>query len=161
MQPSEKHDNRVTRHGAIELQGKPCSPAAPQPRSPESGVAALITIIVIAAFLLAIGFFIMTKGGTSLFSGQFESQAAKAQFAAEAGIQDALMKLARNKNLTGSYTLSDSDWSVDVAVISSTPMLIFATSTVTQAFATVKRAIRADVAITNYGKITNISKTNQ
>lgn len=140
------------------------NPAALKPCAlcPAAGVAALATILVISIFLLAVGFLVAIRGGTSIFSGQFEAQATKAQFLAEAGIQDALIRLARNASTSATYTLTDTDWTVDISITppSTSTAVVIATSTVTQGFATVKRAIRADVTMDTNGKITTVAKTN-
>lgn len=127
-----------------------------------SGVAALATILVVSIFLLAVGFLVAIRGGTSIFSGQFEAQATKAQFLAEAGIQDGLIRLARDNTVSTTYSLTDTDWTIDISITppSTSTAVVIATSTVTQGFVTVKRAIRADVTMDTNGKITTVTKSN-
>jgi len=108
---------------------------------------------------LAVGFLIAIRGNTSIFSGQLGGEATKAQFVAEAGIQDALMKLARDASSTATYTLTDTDWTVDIS-IAQNPIVVTATSTVTQGATAVKRTIRANVTIDGNGKITSVTKSN-
>lgn len=125
------------------------------------GIAGLLIIVIISMFLLSVGILLAIQGNVSIFSGQFESQADRAQFLAESGIQDAIIKLARNKNYTGSYTITETDGTVDVNVAAGTPIVVRATSTVSRAFSNVKRAMKAEVTLDADGKITNITKANQ
>lgn len=127
----------------------------------QDGIAGILIIVSIALFVFAIGVYIAVQSNTSIFAGQFESQADKAQFLAESGIQDAILKLGRNKNYTGNYTLTETDGNIDINVTGVAPVIVRATSTVSKAFSVVKRAMRADVTIDADGKITNITKTNQ
>ncbi|MDI6734243.1 MAG: hypothetical protein QMD50_01975 [Patescibacteria group bacterium] len=137
----------------------------------KSGVVALITAIVMVIFLFSIGMLMVIEGGTSIFSGQVSNQADQAQFLAEAGIQDALIRLARNKNFVGTYTITENDPAFDakrvdinVSTSSDSVSIIIATSTVTRAGSAVNRTIRADVtfdtAIGKEGKILSFTKTN-
>jgi hypothetical protein len=125
-----------------------------------SGIVALAVILVITGFLAAIGFFIMVKGGASIFTGQSGAQAVRAQAAAEAGIQDALMKIARDKTVSGSYSISSTDWDVQVSITNGSPIIVVATGTASQAGQIVNRVIRAEVTVDADGTITNIVKAN-
>jgi hypothetical protein len=125
-----------------------------------SGIVAIATIIAIIGVLVAIGLFIAVKGGVSLFTGQFGAQAEKAQAAAEAGIQDALMKIARDKTISGSYSISSTDWDVQVSITTGSPIIVVATGTASQAGQIVNRVIRAEVTLDADGKIINIVKAN-
>lgn len=127
----------------------------------EDGIAGILIIVSIALFVFAISVYMAVQSNTSIFAGQFESLGDKAQFLAESGIQDAILKLGRNKNYTGSYTLIETDGSVDVNVAAGTPVVVSATSTVSRSASVIKRAMRAEVQIDADGKITNITKTNQ
>ncbi|MBI2591784.1 MAG: hypothetical protein HYW34_03865 [Candidatus Brennerbacteria bacterium] len=127
----------------------------------QDGIAGILIIVSIALFVFAISIYLAVQSNTSIFAGQFETQADKAQFLAESGIQDGILKIARNKNYTGSYTITETDGTIDINVAGGTPVIISATSTVSKAFSVVKRAMRADVTIDNDGKITAITKTNQ
>ncbi|MEK7147024.1 MAG: hypothetical protein AAB772_02080, partial [Patescibacteria group bacterium] len=53
----------------------------------QAGVAGLLIIVSIALFVFAISIYLAVQSNTSIFAGQFESQADKAQFLAESGIQ--------------------------------------------------------------------------
>ncbi len=127
------------------------------------GVVALITAIVVALFIFTAAALMATQGDVTIYSGQIQSQYGRAQYLAEAGIQDALLKVARIKSYSGSYTITETDGTVDVsvAVISSTTTLVNATSTVTWTDNTVKRSIKAQVTLDTDGKITSIAKNNQ
>ncbi|MDI6821017.1 MAG: hypothetical protein QMD65_02435 [Patescibacteria group bacterium] len=137
----------------------------------QSGIVALITAVVMVIFLFSVGMLMIIEGGTSIFSSQVGNQADQAQFLAETGIQDALIKLARDKNFTGSYTISESDpvltvkkVDVNVATISGSTSVVIATSTITRGGSVVNRTIRADVifdtSVGKEGKILSFTKTN-
>lgn len=132
-------------------------------RNNERGIIALITVIVLGLFLFAIGSLLTIQSGTSIFSGKFANQADRAQSLAEAGIQDALARIARDQAYSGTSTITESPDTVDilVSIIGSTTTVIIATSTVTQGGDSVKRTIRADVLFTGTnGSILSITKTN-
>jgi len=126
------------------------------------GIVSLATVLVIALFLFSIGILMGIQSGTSVFSGFAGKNAEIAQALAEAGVQDATLKLARNKDYSGSYTLTQSDGStIDISVTAGSPVVIVATSTVTQALGVLKRSLRASVTIDSNGVITGIAKVNQ
>jgi len=91
-----------------------------------------------------------------------DAQANRAQFLAESGVQDAILKIARNSNASSSYTLTEADGAVNISITanSATSSTIFATSTVTQAGNNVGWTMRADITLDADGKIISISKTN-
>ena len=126
----------------------------------KTGFAALIAIVAITLFLVSVSFTIVNRSGSSTLIGQYEAQATKAQFLADAGVQDALMRLARNKNYNGTFTISDTGWTVNVEVTSGSPMIIIATSTVTIGSISVGRTIRAETTLDSDGVITQILKSN-
>lgn len=132
------------------------------------GIVALTTVVIIALFLFSVGVLLAIQSRTSIISGQLEDQANQAQFLAEAGIQDAFIKIARDKDYVGTYTITETDpvlsvKKVDVTVATSSPTvsIVVATSTVARGSESVQRAIRATVTYDSNGKITNISKTSQ
>lgn len=127
----------------------------------QDGIAGILIIVSIALFVFAISIYLAVQSNTSIFAGQFETQADKAQFLAESGIGDGILKISRNKNYSGSYTLTETDGTIDINVAAGTPIIVRATSTVSKAFSVVKRAMRADVTIDADGKITVVTKTNQ
>ena len=124
-------------------------------------IAALMIVIVISLFLISLSILMAVQGNLSISSDQLEGQANKAQFLAETGIQDALIKISRDKDFAGSYTLTESPGTVDIAVTSGSPVLVDATSTVVQGAATVRRTIHADVTLDADGKILTITKANR
>lgn len=129
----------------------------------ERGVIALITAIVLGLFLFSIGSLLTIQSGTSIFSGKFTNQADRAQSLAEAGVQDALVRIARDKNYNGTSTIAETDATVNilVSIIGSTTTVIVSTSTVTQGSESVKRTIRADVLFTaSDGVLLSVTKTN-
>lgn len=126
------------------------------------GIVSLATVLVIALFLFSIGILIGIQSGSSVFSGFAGKNAEIAQALAEAGVQDAILKLARNKDYAGSYTLTQSSSSIiDISVTQGTPVVVVATSTVTQPLGVLKRSLRASVTIDGNGVITSVSKSNQ
>lgn len=135
-----------------------------------SGIVSLAVILVITLFLFAIGILLGIQGGTLIFSGFSAKQVEIAQSLAEAGIQDATLKLARNKGYEQTYTINqnqtgDADSIIDVYVSANVgnQVTIVATSTVTKALGTFKRAIKAVITLSSdgQGQIIGISKTNQ
>jgi len=140
----------------VHLRSYPCVSAT------RSGIAGLLVTVAVSLFILSIGILIAAQGGTSIFAGQAAAQANRAQFLAETGVEDALVRLARYKGYTGSYALTEVDGTVAVSVsgASSTPTIV-STSTVSNGVNTVQRTIQAQLTIDGDGKITSIVKTNQ
>jgi len=122
------------------------------------GIAALLTIITITLFLVSVGYLIISRSDSSVSTGKYEAEATKAQFLADTGIQDGLMKLVRNKNYTGTYTLSDEGWTIEIGVLSSST--IIATSSVSTTDVTIGRTIKATISLDGDGKIVGITKEN-
>ncbi|MEK7465510.1 MAG: hypothetical protein AAB631_01910 [Patescibacteria group bacterium] len=126
------------------------------------GIVSLATVLVITLFLLSVSILMGIQSGTSVFTGFSERTAEVAQALAETGIQDATLKLARNKDYAGSYTLTESDGSTtDISVTQGNPVVVVATSTVAKPLGTIKRSLRASITIDSNGVITTISKNNQ
>jgi hypothetical protein len=117
-------------------------------------------VTAVALFLVAIGVLIALQSGTSIFAGQVEAQADRAQFLAETGIEDALMKVARDKTYTQSYTITETDGTIAVNVASGPPVVITATSTVVRNQTTVQRTMQAQVTLDADGVITGVAKSN-
>lgn len=128
--------------------------------SDRRGIAALVTIMTVMLFLVSVAFLIANLSQSSISGGQNESYGTEAQFLAEAGIQDALIRLARDSSSTDSFTITNGSSSVVVAITTGSPVVVIATSTVSGPAITVSRTIRADVTIDPDGKITAVSKTN-
>lgn len=126
------------------------------------GIVSLATVLVIALFLFSIGILIGIQSGASVFSSFAGKNAEIAQALAETGIQDATLKLARNKEYFGSYILTQTDGStIEITVTGGSPVIIVATSTVSQPLGTLKRSLRASVTMDSNGVITAVTKTNQ
>lgn len=128
------------------------------------GIVSLATVLVIALFLFSVEILIGVQAGSSIFTGFSERNAEVAQALAETGIQDATLKLARNKDYAGSYTLTESDGSTtDIFVAQGTPVIVVATSTISKPLGIIKRGIRATITFDGQGNgvVTSISKTNQ
>ena len=126
-----------------------------------NGIAALIMVMVIALFLFSLGVLVAIQGNTSIFAGQFEGQANRAQFLAQTGIEDAKLKLARDSTYTGTYTITETDGTIAVRVTSGTPTTINVTSTVTRNGENSQRSMWTQVTIDGTGKITTVSSSNQ
>lgn len=130
----------------------------------ETGVVALITVVILALLLFGIGTLLTIQSESSVSSGRLTNQADRAQFLAETGAQDALIRIARDKSYSGTSTITETDGSVDINVTinSTTSTTVTATSSVTQAGDTVKRSIRVDVVFVGAdGEILSVTKTNQ
>ena len=126
-----------------------------------AGVATLAITIFITLFLFAIMVFLSGESDTSVISGQLNSQTDRAQFLAETGIQDAILKLARDKNVSGTYMLSETDGTIDISISSSTPIVVNATASVSGAGVTILWSKEAQITIDADGKITSISSVNK
>jgi hypothetical protein len=126
-----------------------------------NGLIALATVIVIALFLITAGILLSAQGNTSISTSQSENQADRAQSLAQAGIQDALVKISRVRNYSGSYTLSETDGAVTITVVSSSPMLIDATSTVIQNDQIVQWTLEAQVTLDPDGTIISVTTVNK
>lgn len=124
------------------------------------GIAALIAVITITLFLFSVTFLVVNLGGSVIFKGQYGADAARAQFVADAGVQDALIKKARDQSYTGTYSISDSDWTVDISVTGTSSVVIVATSTITNRTPQTQRTIQADVTLDADGKVLTLSKQN-
>jgi hypothetical protein len=136
-------------------------PISEYSRNGQKGIAALLMVMTIAFFLFIVGILIAVQGNTSIFAGQFEGQGDRAQFLAQAGIDDAKIRLARDSTFSGSYTITATDGTVAVSVTAGTPVTIRATSTVTRNGESSQRAMQALVSIDSNGKITSATTTNQ
>ncbi|MDO8604621.1 MAG: hypothetical protein Q7K40_04495 [bacterium] len=64
------------------------------------GVATLPTVMILGVLALVVTVSITTLSLTELFVSQGGAQSSRAQFYAEAGARDALIRIARNKNYT-------------------------------------------------------------
>lgn len=69
------------------------------------GVASLPTILALTILILAIGIGVTSISFTESFISAGQNQSLKAFIYAEDGAGDALEKIARNKNYSGSYTI--------------------------------------------------------
>lgn len=132
-----------------------------QERDKREGILALTTAVVVALFLFAVAILLSIQADTSITSGQFQTQADRAQFLANAGIQDALIKLARIKTYSGTYTITETDGTVQVTVTNSATITIDSTSTVTWTGETVQWSMHAVATLNADGQVTSSSVTNQ
>jgi Tfp pilus assembly protein PilV len=131
------------------------------PRSARSGIAGLIIVVSIAFFLLAVGILVAIQGNTSVVSDQLAAQADRAQFLAQTGIDDALMKIARNKTYSGSYVIAEANGTVNVSVVTdSASSTIISTSTVAVGPNSVQRTVQASAYLNSDGIITSVTRTN-
>jgi len=120
------------------------------------GAIALPTILMLASILLAIGLAINLSSNNKIETIKNNENALSAFYLSEAGIKDALIKIARNKNYCTNYTLQTSKGSADIVFDGSPPPnQIIITSTGVSDNNTKK--IHASYNIDNNGKLTQLS----
>ena len=129
------------------------------------GIAALIAVMTITLFLISVAFLIANVSRSTIGGSVNESNSTRAQFLAEAGIQDALMKLARDQDLNTTFTINDTSSNMSstvvVNVVTGSPVIITATSTISGAGGiSISRTLQATVTLDADGNVTSISKTN-
>ncbi len=129
--------------------------------SQKKGIAALIVALAVSLFLFSISVLVATEGNSTIFTGQFESIGNRAQYLAQAGIEDAALKLARDSTYRGSYTIEENDGVVQIHVASTTPITVNVTSTVSQSGENAIRTIQAQITIDADGKISAKTVVNQ
>ena len=127
------------------------------------GIIALITVLVVTLFLFSLAILLSAQGNSSIISSQFGNQASRAEFLAHAGLQDALIKIARIKNYSGSYTLTETDGSTDVRVTTSsaTVFIVSTTSTVSQGSETATWSLQGTITIDSDGKVLSVATVSQ
>jgi len=117
----------------------------------QSGLVALPSIVILSIIMLTIGiamsFSSFTQNNISYDS--YISQ--KAYYAAEAGINDAIMKITRNKNYSADYSLSINGYAADIAFDTSTPNQTKITSA--SAINNYTKKIQAILNVTANGKV--------
>ncbi len=129
-----------------------------EPQTPEAGVATLFIVVAISLAVVSIGILAAIQGNSSIFAGKSESQAERANFLAETGVQDALMRIARDKSYGGSYTITETDGVISVNIISDSDKTVSSTATVTWQNNTIQRVRSAIVVVaSSTGKITSIT----
>ncbi len=126
-----------------------------------NGIAAIALTLIFTLFLFSAAILLGVRGNTATFQSQFSDQGARARVLAESGVDDALLRVGRDKNYTGNFTIQEDDGSVQVSVVSGSPVVIIATSTVTKGKDIINRTIRAEVTQDADGGITSIVKINQ
>ncbi len=131
--------------------------------SNSKGAVALITAIIIALFLFSVASLLLIQSNTSISSGQFETQADRAQFLAETGVQHALINIARDSSYVSASTITETDGTINITITQplATTSIIVATSSVTQGSETVQWTVKATVVYTTSGTITSVTKVNQ
>jgi Tfp pilus assembly protein PilX len=129
--------------------------------SNQRGIAALVTVMTITLFLISVAFLVANVSRSGVLGQANEAHATRAQFLAEAGIQDALIRLARDSSSTDSFTIADGSSTVSVAITAGSPVIITATSTVLGAGGiSVGRTLQATVTLDGDGKVISVSKIN-
>lgn len=129
--------------------------------SRQRGIVAIALTLVLSLFLFSVGILLAVQGNNAIVQSQVGDQGVRAQALAESGVQAGLMRVSRNKDYTGSFTIQESDGSVAASVAGGSPIVITATSTVVTGKDTVKRSIRAEVTLDADGVVTAVVKTNQ
>lgn len=125
-----------------------------------SGIAALALAIFVALFIFATIILLTGQGNNSISSGIYGSQADKAKYLSETGIQDGKLRIARNKNINTSYTITETDGTIDVKIstTSNTQFIVVSTGTVSGAGVTTQWAKQAQITIDTDGKIASSSE---
>ncbi len=85
------------------------------------GIAALPLVLMIGSLITEITVALMVSNFLLTQSEAGLSASSEAFLAAQAGYQDAFMRIIRNKEYSGSYTLTFPDSAVDVTVCSDAP----------------------------------------
>jgi len=125
------------------------------------GFAALAVVFAMSFFVIA-GLTLTSVYVSASRSRHFGAEANHAQFLAEAGIEEGLLRLARNQYYAGGYVLPLGDGTVALSVINSGGMArVTATGTVTFASEAITRTILALVALDAEGRVLSVTKTNQ
>ena len=108
--------------------------------------------------MVSVGFLIASLSQSRALGGGSGTLGTQAQFLAEAGIQDALIKIARDKDFTGSFSITSGSSSVAVLVTGGSPIIVVATSTVPGSDVSIGMTLQASVTLDADGKITSITK---
>lgn len=120
------------------------------------GAIALPTILMLASLLLAIGLAMNLTSYNKIEIIKNNENALSAFYIAEAGIKDAMEKVARNKNYSANYILQVNNGSANIDFNSSPPPnQIIITST--GIFDSNTKKIRASFNVDNNGKLTPLS----
>lgn len=126
-------------------------------KNQKKGMALLPLIIVLSLVIIAIGSAMMTSGFIESLTTKSEIESKKSFFYSDSGVEDALLKTARNKDFTGTWSLPvPSGASSSVSTTSTKPGYrnIESSADVFQK----KRKIQTDVEINeNTGKIESIN----
>ena len=132
--------------------GRTCHPSV----RGERGAVALLAVVGLSVAILVIVLGLMDSGFTEniITTSSFESQ--KSFYLSEPGTEDALIKIARNKDFASS---SPSEWNpaitgsgenLDVSVSGSSTKTIYSTSTIKDRYSNIKMEVSVDAD----GKIT-------
>lgn len=118
----------------------------------QSGLAAMPAIVILSIVMLAIGIAMSFSSFTqnNISYDNYISQ--RAYYAAEAGISDAIMKIARNKNYSADYSLSVNGGTANIAFDMSVPNQTKITSA--GAINNYTKKIQAILNVTQNGKVT-------
>lgn len=133
----------------------------------KSGVAALLTVVVIAFIILIAGVGVMGTGlvEQTLTSGEYESR--QALYAAETGVADSIERLVRDKDCNNggspsctAYSFPVGDGSVSVTVTGAvSPKTILATGTnknkIRRIQVTVAIDINNKITVSSWSELTN------
>lgn len=91
----------------------------------QRGIAALPTIVVISVIVLLIAVALISSGliENAISFGHYQSQ--QAYIAADLGVQDAIVRISRNKNFTSAgYTITAGGGTATVSISGTTPKTI-------------------------------------
>lgn len=121
-------------------------------KTPEKtkGAIALPTIIMLASMLLAIGLAINLSSYNKIETIKNNENALNASYIAEAGIKDALEKIARDMNFSTNYVLDTGRGSAQITITSALPVVIIESKGTFEGNA---KTVRATIAVDSSGKI--------
>src|SRR3989344_2345340 len=91
--------------------------------SDQRGIAALVTVMTITLFLISVAFLVANVSRSSVAGQANEAHATRAQFLAEAGIQDALIRLSRGSSSPHRFIIAEGSSSVAVAITTGSPAI--------------------------------------
>lgn len=122
------------------------------------GVAMLPMILALSFIILVVVLSLATIGYVETNIGSAQKKADEGFFVASAGVSDALIRIARDKNYSSSgYTLSVGNGSANIVVQKDTPVSGSSTITSTGTVSVSKRKIKMIVNVSSYGKVTTYS----
>lgn len=122
----------------------------------QKGIIDLSTIIIISLIILAIGLSLLSGGFLQNLIGVTSVKSQEAFYLSDSGTQDALIKVARNKNFTNtgySPNITDSGETLNIVVSGSDTKTIQSSSDIQNR----NRNIQMNISLNSDGQITSYS----